>query len=142
MKSKFDECFKNRKIIKSLGMKERIEAEIKSAKEDLKEAKNRLRAKRFKYATVNAYYSLFHSARALLYKAGYRERSHRCLREAIFEFYVKEKLLDVELIDYFDEALGLREAADYSNIFSKDGARRAIEGAKIFLSAAREILKS
>lgn len=142
MRDKFKKCLQNRKIIKLAKIKKQVKTEIKAAREDLKEAKNRFKAEKFKYATVEAYYSLFHSARALLYQKGYRERSHYCLRIAINELYVKEKLLDVEFLELFDEAMGLREVADYESVFSKDGARRAIKGAEKFLAAALEILKS
>lgn len=141
MKTSFKDCLKAKKISKFPGGEKLIKTEIKAAGADIKEAKNRFGVGKFKYATVNGYYSLFHSARVLLYQAGYREKSHFCLRMAIAEFYVKEKLLDPEFLEYFDEAMGLRQAADYESVFSKDGARRAIKGAEKFLSAAKEILR-
>lgn len=55
---------------------------------------------------------------------------------------MKKNLIDPDYLNFFDDAMGLREAADYESIFSKDGAWRAIEGAEKFLSAAREILKN
>jgi uncharacterized protein (UPF0332 family) len=141
MKSDFQDCLKTKKIQKFSGAEKLIKTEIKAAKEDIKEAKGRFRADKFKYATVNGYYSLFHSARALIYRVGYREKSHYCLRMAIEEFYIKEKILEPKFLEYFDEAMGLRQAADYQSVFSKDGARRAIRGAEKFLFAALKIFR-
>ncbi len=139
--NEFEKCLKNRKIIPSSGIRVETKSELKAAAEDLKDAKALFRQRRFKYATIAGYYSLFHSARALLYSKGYREKSHYCLRVAITELFVKEKILDFEFLDFFDEAIGLREAADYENVFSKDGAQRAIKNAEKFLSTVEEILK-
>lgn len=140
MVSEFKKCLKNKKIIKFAKAKKKIKIEIKAAKEDFKNAKSFLRDKNFKYATIAGYYSLFHSARALLYSRGYREKSHYCLRIAIKELFVKEKLIDPEYLDLFDEAMGLREAADYESLYSKKGAKQAINGAEKFLAATLKIL--
>ncbi len=137
----FKDCLKKGKLRKFKILKGRIKTEIKAAKEDLQEAKDRLSKGKYKYATITAYYSLFHSARSLLYLKGFREKSHFCLKVAIEELHVKEKVLEPKFIEYFEEAIGLREAADYQSIFSKNGALRAIKGAKEFLKKAKEILE-
>lgn len=137
----FEKCLKNKKIIPAAGIQAEIQIEIKEAAEDLKDAQGLFKGKRFKYATVTGYYSLFHCARALLYSRGYREKSHYCLEIAIKKLFVRENLLGPEYLNYFDDAIGLREAADYESEYSEAGAQRAIEGAKKFLSAAKEILK-
>ena len=139
--NEFKKCLKNKKVIRASGIEVEIKAEVKSAKEDLKDAKDLFKRRRFKFATVAGYYSLFHSARALLYSRGYREKSHYCLRTAIEELFVKQGLIEPEELDFFDDAVGLREAADYEGVYSKDGAQRAIKGAKKFLSSALKILE-
>ena len=142
MSNSFKDCLKSRGLLKFPRAEKGIRAEIKSAREDLKESQDRFKRKRFKYATITGYYSLFHAARALLYWQGYREKSHRCLRAGIKELLVKEKVLDPEMLGFFDEAIGLREAADYQSLYSKSGAEKAIKGAEKFLAATKEILKN
>jgi len=66
-----------------------------------------------KWATIQSYYSLFHSARALLYAQNYREKSHYCLIVAIKALYVEEKILPPHLVEGFMKAKTLRENADY-----------------------------
>ena len=87
----FKNCLKSGKIRKFKSSKEKIKVELKAARNDLKEAKDRFTKKKYKYATITAYYSLFHSARVLLYLKEYREKSHYCLKIAIEALYVKEK---------------------------------------------------
>jgi len=61
--------------------------EIAAAKSDLKDAKESLERNKFKWTTIQGYYSMFHSARALLFERGYREKSHYALLVAIRELY-------------------------------------------------------
>ena len=136
----FIDCLKSRKITRFNRAGEKVNLEIKAAKNDLRDAKDLLKQGKIKFATVAGYYALFHSARALLYSRGYRERSHFCLKVAINELFVRERLMSLEYIDYFDNAIGLREAADYESDYSKTGAKKAIRGAEKFLIVCLEIL--
>ncbi len=65
---------------------------------------------------------MFHTARALLYSKGYREKSHYCLIVAMKALFVTNRLLDVSLIETFQMAKSLRENADYDNEYSKKSA--------------------
>jgi uncharacterized protein (UPF0332 family) len=81
MSSEFQKALDRKKIIGFSKGKSLVNEELKAAKDDLKEAQNRFKSKKYKYATITAYYSMFHSARALLYVKGYREKSHYWLIE-------------------------------------------------------------
>ncbi len=82
-----------------------ISKELEAAKEDLFDAKDLFSRERFKSATTLAYYAIFHTARALLYKKRYREKSHIQLAFAIKAFYVDEGLLPQKYYDNFIQAL-------------------------------------
>ena len=83
---------------------------------------------------------MFHSARALLYSRGYREKGHYCLYLALGVFFAQEKKLDPKLAEDFNNSMILREDADYRRKFSQEGAQAVIESAKRFLKATKEIL--
>ncbi|OGL40433.1 MAG: hypothetical protein A2042_07470 [Candidatus Schekmanbacteria bacterium GWA2_38_11] len=117
-----------------------IKKELVAAQDDLKEAKDRLKNKRYKYAIITAYYSMFHTARALIYSKGYREKSHYYLLVALQALFVDEGLLEEELTKDFHTAMVLREGADYHGEFSKEGAESSIESATKFLQKAEVIL--
>ena len=82
---------------------------------------------------------MFHSARALLYIKGYREKSHFCLIESIRSLYVEKGLLNYELVDALLDAKSLREDADYYGDFSEINAKRLIDRAEDLLMKSREI---
>jgi uncharacterized protein (UPF0332 family) len=95
---------------------------LAAAEEDLIEAKDRFHNSRYKYSTINAYYAVFHAARALLYSRGYRERSHYCLLIAQETLFVETGLMGNRFIRIFRDNMSLRESADYSSSFTKDSA--------------------
>jgi uncharacterized protein (UPF0332 family) len=115
--------------------------ELAAAEEDLAEAKDRFNCDRYKYATINAYYSIFHAARALIYSKGYRERSHFCLAVALDAVFVDEGLLKGRYVRMLQDTMALREDADYSGSFSRDGASISISNAGEFIGAARRLIK-
>jgi uncharacterized protein (UPF0332 family) len=139
--NRFANCLKAGKLREFKASRGRINLETRAAKQDLQEAQDRLGNNKYKYATIAAYYSFFHSARLLLYLKGYREKSHSCLKIAIEALYVGEGILEPKFIEYFEETMGLREAADYQSIFSKEGAVRAVSWADEFFKEAKKISK-
>lgn len=132
MSPDFKKALEKRRILPFKEGKELIPKELEAAKADLEEAKNRFDNEKYKYTTITAYYSMFHSARALLYAQGYREKSHHYLSVAIDALYVQTGKLDAKLSRAFLNAMILREEADYHSEFSKDGASAALQSAEEF----------
>ena len=138
MSSQFASLLGQRKLFRSRITREMIRKEINAAKKDLQDAQDSLRQRKFKWATIQAYYSIFHSARALLYRRGFREKSHYALLVAIRELYSDK--LEEELVSGFDQSMELRQEADYGLEFSRTGAAETIESAKKFLKRTEELL--
>ncbi len=113
--------------------------EIREAEADLIEAKDSVERSRFKWATIQGYYSMFHAARALIYSKGFREKSHYALLVALRNLFARE--LGTNLIKDFENAMNLREEADYGLTFSEAGAIETIEAAETFFKKAKEVLK-
>lgn len=113
-------------------------AELAIAPYDLGRAKESLKDADYKWATIQAYYSMFHVVRALLFLKGYREKSHWALLVALKEFYGDE--LRREDIQNFQDAMDMREAADYGGAFSEDGAKECIENAEAFLEIGNRLV--
>jgi len=115
-----------------------VAKELKGSESDLATAKASYEAADHKWATVQAYYSIFHAARALLYNRGFRERSHRGLLRALAELYPHDILS--EMLVVFEESMSLREDADYGLVYSEHGAGDALEDAEIFFERSKKIL--
>jgi len=130
-----------RKMVRIKPDRELVLKEIQGAEYDLEKAERSITQSDFKWTTVQAYYAMFHSARALLYSKGYREKSHRSLLIALRELFTKTGKIREELIQNFEDVMDLREEADYGLEFSESGAKQAIAHAKKFLKTSKEILK-
>jgi len=141
MRITFKDCLAKKRIFHFKSSKHLIKPELEEAASDLNTAKKEFSEDGFKWATIKGYYSMFHSARALLYSRGYREKGHFCLYLAIKELFVKENKLDFFLAEAFNAGMILREEADYKRTFSEKSASATIKSAEKFLKAAKVILK-
>ena len=129
-----------RKLLRIKPDRKLVVKEMQGAEYDLDCARESLVKRDFKWATVQAYYSMFHSARALLYSQGYREKSHTALRIALKELFEVTGRITREMIRSFEDAMGLREEADYGLVFSKSNSIEAVDDAQKFLDMAKQIL--
>lgn len=113
--------------------------EIASAEYDLEKSKNSFEGEDYKWTIVQAYYSMFHAARALIYSKGYREKSHRACLVALKEFFLDA--LGEGRINDFAEAMDLRESADYGSAYTDEDAKNLIGKTEDFLRSVKGILK-
>ncbi len=124
--------------------KEKAEGSIKAGFRWLEEAEKDLRIEAFNSSVLSSYLAMFHSARALLYFDGYREKSHYCIARYLEEKYVKKKLLESKWIELLDHYRELRHNDQYSVSFfaTKDEAESALRTAKEFVERLRNILRT
>jgi len=136
----FKQCFESKKIIPFARGKHLVKKELSVAKGDLSDANAGYKNERYKWSTIQAYYAMFHAARALIYSQGYREKSHYCLAVALRALFVDEGIMDAQLVRDFLNAMNLREAADYEAEFSQSGAKAVIASAERFIEKTVAIL--
>ena len=132
---------KERRLIKIKASRDMIQKELKGAEYDLASAQDSLQDKDYKWSSVQSYYSMFHAAKALVLKKGYREKSHYCLLIALKELYVKPRELDLECVENFEMSMDIRHEADYALVYEEESAELAYENARRFLNKTRKILK-
>jgi uncharacterized protein (UPF0332 family) len=140
MNQEFKQCIENKKIIPFATGIKLVNKEISVAQSDLSAAKAGYENERYKWSTVQAYYAMFHAARALVYSKDYREKSHYCLAVALRALFVDEGKMDTQSVRDLLNAMNLRESADYDAEFSQSGAKAVIEAADTFLQKAVDIL--
>ena len=141
MSRDFKKCLEKKSLYRSDGAKGLARKEYLSAEDDVGEARLSLSEERFKWATIQAYYAMFHAARALLYSSGYRERSHYCTVIAIEHLFAGTGLLDMKWARALRNAMSMREDADYASDFSREGAETTVNNAEGFLREAKRILE-
>ncbi len=89
---------------------------------------------------IASYNSIFHSARSLLFKKGYTERSHVCVILALKEFYKSNTEL-MDLINTFDKIRISRHNIQYGGILiNNEEAEFVFNFAKQFLETTKQII--
>ena len=74
-----------------------------------------------------------------MYSRGFREKSHSALLVALRELFKNE--LENSLILSFEQAMDLRQEADYGLKFSEAGAIETVESAEELLKRVEELFK-
>jgi uncharacterized protein (UPF0332 family) len=129
MSGEFDRCLERTKIVAFQKGPSLVSKELSSATEDLLSSKDSFERKNFKWATIQAYYSMFHTA------------SHYCLVVALEHLYLEKGLIEKGFIESLTIGKEMRESADYRSTFSKEGADNLIKTAYQFLTTAKKLLK-
>ena len=94
----FKKCLEHNKIKKFSSGRKLMAKELKLAQEDLRLSLRNLNEGNYRWSIVQSYYSMFHSARVLLYSKNYREKNHFCLIIAVRSLFVETGKLNFSFI--------------------------------------------
>lgn len=122
--------------------KEKALKSISKAKRWLGEAGSNFKHELLDSCLISSYAAMFHAARALLLRDGFREKSHYCLARYVEEKYVNTKKLSRSVVDLLDRFRELRHEDLYELDFSAttDDAREAIKNAEIVLKEIEKLI--
>jgi uncharacterized protein (UPF0332 family) len=137
----FTRCVEKGKIATFAKGPSLVSKELDSVNDDLAASKDSLAKGNYKWATIQAYYSMFHIARALIYAKRYREKSHYCLVVALEHLYVEKGVLEKGFVESLMIGKEMRESADYHSSFSKEGAENLVRAAEDFRDSALKVMK-
>ncbi|MBU2638495.1 MAG: HEPN domain-containing protein, partial [Nanoarchaeota archaeon] len=119
------------------------EASIKRAQKWLVEAEKGISAKAFDSALMASYVAMFHSARAILFFDGFREKSHYCVARYIEDNYAKKGFLESKWVSMLDHYRDMRHDDQYSLSFltTQEEAETSLETAKKFVEQMGALLQ-
>ncbi len=108
------------------------------------EAEKSLNAKALGVSTMASYLVMFHSARAILFYDGYREKNHACVARYLEEKYMKPGRLEKKWIELLDHNREIRHNNQYDLSFcsTEEEAEKALKTANKFLEIMKELLSS
>lgn len=139
MLNNLNDCLKSGLIRKYSATNDEIIKELGQSANDLARAKVTINVGDYKWSTIQAYYSMFHAARAVLFSAGYREKSHKCIL-LFLESLVDDGRLEPHFAREFKSAMFLREEADYEATYSEQSAVDTVENASTFIVRMKNLL--
>lgn len=137
---RLDDCFKKR-LLRNIkpDMKKSLRS-LEIALDKLKTAKTAFERELFDACLIYSYTSMFHSARAILYRDGIQEKSHVCI-----PLYLKEKYankISAYLIQSLDTFRKERHETLYGLDFvvSKKDAELSLNDAEAFYQEIKNII--
>jgi len=124
--------------------RELIKVRLERAEEDVKTAKELLSLKRYRAAVNRAYYSLFSITTAVLLTKKLDRSKHSGVEAAFNQYFIKNKIIEVEYGKIFDYIRRKREECDYNAkiVIEKETAEKIVKNSKRFIRRMKEYLKS
>lgn len=144
MRLKFKDCIEKGLLRKIPASEDNAVRSISKAESWLKEAKKSFQGEAYDSSVLSAYLAMFHSARAILFFDGYREKSHACVARYLDEQYVSKKKLEKKWVELLDHHREIRHDDQYDLSFysSEEEAKEALESAGLFLQRMKDMLDS
>ncbi len=144
MPLRFKNCIEKGLLRKIPASEDNAERSINKAESWLKESEKTLKGEAYDSSVMSAYLVMFHSARAILFFDGYREKSHACVARYLEEQYVNKKKLEGKWIELLDHHREIRHENQYDlNFFSSDEeAQNAYTSAATFLQRMKQLFDS
>ncbi len=130
----FKECLKQGLIRKMPRSRKAAEESLETAKRHLGEAEKNIEVCSLDSAVVMAYTDAFNAARSLLFKDGYREKSHACVVKYLEEVY-GDKGIPLDHIKLLDKYRKLRHGVLYRASYgaTEREAKEAVSFARKFI---------
>ena len=137
----FKDCLSKGFIKKDHSAPKRVKKSLEIADRFLLSSKKNIDIQELEMAEIASYNSIFHSARSLLFKKEYTERSHICVIIALKELYKNNYEL-IDLLNTFDKIRISRHNIQYGGIMiDVEEAEFVYHFAEEFLKKTRNILK-
>src|SRR3989344_1919807 len=135
-----DELVSKGFLTKTKSDKKQIEGSLQIAQRFIERAEGNVKIGLWDVAFLMSYNSMFHSARALLFRMNLKERSHQAMITGLKELYADNKPI-VEFLNTLSSYKTARNAIQYGGgLCLEVDAVEALKDAKRFLEEADKIL--
>lgn len=135
---KLKDCYKEGLLRKTKPSKQYAVKSLETSLNYIQNAKDNLKMKNNNLVIFCSYTAMFHSARAILFKDGIKERSHLCIVSYIRETHPKLRRLSNQLDAYRRTRHNTLYALDF--LISDYESKQAIEDAEEFYKQIKTII--
>ena len=138
----YGECLAKGLIKKTVPSKDKAKRSLLAAGKWLEEAELNASGRALRSSVLSAYLAVFHAARAVLFRDGFREKSHACIARYLEANYVDKGRLEpqwVQMLDHFRET---RHTDQYSFDFftSSDEVAETLKKSRAFVSRMNKLV--
>jgi uncharacterized protein (UPF0332 family) len=137
----YNECLEDGLLRRIPISRKEAENSLKTAYKWLNEAEKNLNAGALNSSAISSYLAMFHASRAILFRDGFREKSHYCIARFLEDNYVKKKKLEEEWVLLLDHYRGLRHDDQYGTDFyvTTEEAGEALSTANRFVERMEKL---
>ena len=138
----FNLCVERNLLRRVSPSREKALLSIKRAEEWLDEARRNRGFGSYRTSLMASYLAMFHAARAVLFRDGWREKSHYCVARYLKEFYVKTGKLEGSWVELLDRMRELRHEDQYDVSYTPepDEVEEALKVAKDFIKIIKSLV--
>ena len=139
----FKDCIKQRLLRKVIPSVDKAKKGVKKARIFLSQAKKAFEIEAYDSCLMTCYQAVFLSAKSVLLKDGYREKSHACVARYMEEKYIKSGEIDPKWVELLDRYRDLRHDDEYNVFFfaSKEDCEELINFASQFIEEMEKIIR-
>jgi uncharacterized protein (UPF0332 family) len=137
-----EECYKRRLLRKDKPDPQKAERSLQVSAAKLEQAERSHSHQLYDASLVLSYTSMFHAARAILFRDGIVEKSHVCLAEYLRQEYSRKGLISEGFVNSLDRMRTDRHEAIYGleTSVTSDQANHAIAQCREFIEAVRKLI--
>ena len=138
----YRECLKKGLIRRTVPSRAKALQSLATAEKWLEEANKSALVEARRSSLLSSYLAVFHAARAILFRDGYREKSHACIALYLRANYVNKLRLEPEWVELLDHLRETRHSDQYSFNFvaSVGEVEEALKSSGAFVSRMKELV--
>jgi len=118
-----------------------IAAELREAENDLEVAGKSFKDDIDKWAVKQSHRAMLHVFRALLCMKGYEAKGVDCLKYAMDELYVKEKVFASSILEDFEYGREIAKGNDCLCVYDRNDIEELLASARVLIEKATEMAK-
>lgn len=138
----FRDCIEQGLLRKAIPSGDKAKKGINKARIFLEQSKKAFTIGAYDSSLMTCYQAIFLSAKSVLLKDGYREKSHACVARYLEEKYARTGEIDIKWVELLDRYRDLRHDDEYNVFFfaSKEDCQELIKFASEFIDEMEGII--
>ena len=141
MARRFDACMKAGNLAKAKKDASMIAAELEEAEKDLEQAATSFKDGTDKWAVKQSHRAMQNAFRALLRMKGYEAKGVDCLKYAMDELYVRERVFPADILENFEVGREIAKGNDCLCVYDRGDVEEILASARVLLEKAAELAK-
>jgi len=141
MVRRFEACLKSGNLMRVAKNPDMIRTELREAENDLEIAGMSFKGDNDKWAVKQSHRSLMHVFRALLGMKGYEAKGVDCLKYAMDELYVKERVFAASILEDFEYGREIAKGNDCLCVYDRNEIEEILAVTRVLIEKATEMAK-